>query len=80
VQTRCQYVSSWFQNQINTVSYAGYTLCARLGYRYKQVEFLQHHEQPINCMLPMSLEEIPIDQATLYRTAFSWWDCGTTYH
>ncbi|MBB1193284.1 TonB-dependent receptor [Flavobacterium sp. SOK18b] len=36
----CQYVSSWFQNQINTVSYAGYTLFnARLGYRYKQVEF-----------------------------------------
>ncbi|MDD2674608.1 MAG: TonB-dependent receptor [Flavobacterium sp.] len=35
----CQYVSSWFQNQINTFSYAGYTILnARLGYQYKQVE------------------------------------------
>jgi hypothetical protein len=36
---------------------------------------------PINCMLPMSLEEIPNWSGYVYcRTAFSWWDCGTTYH
>ncbi|WP_418263531.1 TonB-dependent receptor [Flavobacterium faecale] len=36
----CQYVSSFYQNQINTVSYEGYTIFnGRLGYKYKNVEF-----------------------------------------
>jgi hypothetical protein len=35
----CQYVSSWFQNQINTVPTRVH-LQLGLGYRYKQVEFL----------------------------------------
>ena len=35
-----QYVSSWYQNQINTFSYAGYSIFnARLGYKLNQVEF-----------------------------------------
>ncbi|WPR70999.1 TonB-dependent receptor [Flavobacterium sp. NG2] len=34
-----QYISSYFQNQINTVEYAGYNLFnARVGYKYKSVE------------------------------------------
>jgi iron complex outermembrane recepter protein len=34
-----QYVSSWYQNQINTVKYKGYNvLNARVGYQLKQVE------------------------------------------
>lgn len=35
----CQMVSSWFQNQVNTVKYDGYTVFnARLGYKWKEFE------------------------------------------
>jgi len=35
-----QYVSSYFQDQINTVKYDGYNLLnARIGYQYKNIEF-----------------------------------------
>lgn len=35
----CQLVSSWFQNQINTVKYEGYTIFnARVGYQWKGIE------------------------------------------
>lgn len=35
----CQIVSSWFQNQVNTVKYGGYTVFnARLGYKWKEFE------------------------------------------
>jgi iron complex outermembrane recepter protein len=35
----CQFVSSWFQNQINTVKYDGYTIFnARIGYQWKGIE------------------------------------------
>lgn len=35
----CQFVSSWFQNQVNTVKYDGYTIFnARVGYQFKGIE------------------------------------------
>jgi iron complex outermembrane receptor protein len=34
-----QYVSSWYQNQINTVKYAGYNVFnGRIGYEWKGIE------------------------------------------
>ena len=34
-----QYISSYYQNQVNTVKYVGYNLFnARFGYQYKNVE------------------------------------------
>lgn len=39
IALECQYVSSFFQNQINTVKYEGYTVFnSRLGYKWRNVE------------------------------------------
>lgn len=39
IAIECQYVSSFFQNQVNTVKYEGYTIFnSRLGYKYKNFE------------------------------------------
>ena len=39
IAMECQYVSSYFQDQINTVKYEGYTIFnSRLGYKWRNVE------------------------------------------
>lgn len=68
----CQYVSSWFQNQINTFSYAGYTIFnARLGYQYKQVEIFTNIMNLTDKLYTTNATRgnAPADQATFTAAA-----------